>query len=70
MSTAAAPAIVRRLPFELADLRLLSPEGARATLARFEWLLEFAMCSPGTATPEQSRLLLAAIEVLQEVVQA
>jgi len=67
--SAAAPAIVRRLPFELADLLLLSPEGARATLARFEWLRDFAMHSPGTATPEEGRLLLAATDVLQEIVQ-
>ena len=68
--SASAPAIVRRLPFELADLHLLLPEGARATLARFEWLTEFVMHSPGTTTPEEGRLLLAAIEVLQEVVEA
>ena len=59
-----------RLPFELSDLLLLSPENARATLKRFEWLRDFEMCSPGTATPEQGRLLLASIEVLQEIVNA
>ena len=57
-----------RLPFELADLRLLSSEDAKATLARFEWLAEFLMHSPGTATPEGGRLLLESIEVLQEIV--
>jgi len=68
--SASAPAIVRRLPFDLADLRLLSSEAAKATLARFEWLQDFLMHSPGTATPEEGRLLLAAIEVLEEVVEA
>ena len=68
--SASAPAIAHGLPFDLADLRLLSPEGARATLDRFEWLAEFVMHSPGTATPEEGQLLLAAIEVLQEVVEA
>ena len=59
-----------RLPFELADLRLLLSEDAKATLARFEWLAEFLMHSPGTATPEEGRLLLKSIEVLQEIVNA
>ena len=68
--SASATTIACRLPFELADLHLLSPQAARATLGRFEWLRDFAMYSPGTATPEEGRLLLAAIEVLQEVVEA
>jgi hypothetical protein len=67
MSTS-APTI--ELPFELADLRLLSPESARATLARLEWLAEFLMHSPGTATPEEGRLLLDSLAVLQEMIQA
>jgi len=58
-----------QLPFDLADLYLLSPESAKVTLERFEWLRDFAMHAPGTARPEEGRLLLQAIEVLQEILQ-
>ena len=57
-----------RLPFELADLLLLSPEDAGATLKRFEWIRDFKISWPGGATPEQGRLLFASIEVVQEIV--
>ena len=67
--SATAQAVSRRLPFELADLRLLSPEQAKLTLSRFEWLRDFAMIWPGTATPEEGQLLLRSIELLQEIVQ-
>jgi hypothetical protein len=63
-------ATASRLPFELADLFSLSPESARATLRRFEWLSEFLIHSPGTATPDEARLLFDSIAVLQEVVEA
>jgi hypothetical protein len=66
MSAATSPVSVR-LPFELADLRLLNPGDAEATLKRFEWLRDFAMHAPGAATPDEGRLLLQAIELLQEV---
>lgn len=69
MSTIAAKP-VHRLPFELADLRLLSPTDARATLKRFEFLADFVMHAPKAAAPEEQRLLLQAIELLQEIVQA
>jgi hypothetical protein len=62
-------AVSHRLPFELADLRLLPPENAKAMLKRFEWLREFVMHAPAAATPEEVRLLLQAIEVLQEIVR-
>jgi len=65
---ATAEATPVHLPFEIADLFLLSHENAVATLKRFEWLRDFAMHSPGAATPEQGRLLLASIQVLQEIV--
>jgi hypothetical protein len=68
--SAAVQAVSHRLPFELADLRLLSPEDAKATLKRFEWLRDFATHAPRVATPEEGRLLLQAIDVLQEIVQA
>jgi hypothetical protein len=58
-----------QLPFDIADLYLLSPESAKATLERFEWLRDFAMATPGTARPEEGRLLLQAIDALQEIVK-
>ena len=67
---ASMTATVQRLPFELADLRLLPFEDAKRTLSLFEWLAEFVMHWPGTATPEESRLLLDSIAVLQEVIEA
>jgi hypothetical protein len=67
--SATARTIPRRLPFELADLRLFSPEQAKFALSRFEWLRDFAMIWPGTATPEEGQLLLRSIELLQEIVQ-
>jgi hypothetical protein len=66
---AATPAIPGRLPFELAELRLLPLERARATLRRFRWLEEFLIHSPGTATPEEERLLFESIKVLEEMVK-
>jgi hypothetical protein len=59
-----------RLPFELADLRLLSPTDAKTVLRRFEFLADFLVHAPGAATPDETRLLLQAIEVLQGIVQA
>jgi hypothetical protein len=64
-----ATAACQSLPFELADLRLLAPDTAKATLARFEWLCEFLMHSPGTASPEEGWLLLDSIAVLQELIE-
>ena len=60
--------INRPLPFELADLRMLSLADAKVTLRRFRWLLDFAMAAPGTATEEEGRLLLRSMEVLEEMI--
>jgi hypothetical protein len=60
--------IGRPLPFDLADLRQLSLADAKATLRRFQWLLEFSIAAPGTATEEEGRLLLRSIEVLEEMI--
>jgi hypothetical protein len=51
---------------EPADLKLLSLADAQVVLQRFGWLSEFLMCSPGTATDEEARLLFQVIEILEE----
>ncbi|MGB2889668.1 MAG: hypothetical protein WBC04_18395 [Candidatus Acidiferrales bacterium] len=65
----ASATIAPWMPFELADLYLLAPEGAKSTLRRFEWLLEFLMQAPDAATPEETQLLLRSVEVLQEIIE-
>lgn len=65
---AASSTLSHRLPFEITELRSLPPERARATLRRFRWLEEFLLHSPGTATPEEARLLFQSIRVLEEMV--
>jgi hypothetical protein len=69
-ATVTVPPPSPRLPFDLADLHLLSPTDAKVILKRFEFLVDFLMHAPGAATAEEKRLLLQAIEVLQEIVQA
>lgn len=68
--TSAAPSAPVRLPFELADLRLLSLTQAKAILKRFEFLADFLMHAPTAASLEEKQLLLQSIELLQEIAQS
>ena len=61
--------IASRMHFELADLRLLSIEDAKATLPQFEWLQEFLIHSHGPATAQESAVLPQRIEALSRIIQ-